>query len=509
MARLIPLALLLGSLTLAAEPTLVREVPGPQGSNDANSIYCWLDSVAFSPDGKTMAAGAGPHVYLWNVADGKELLKLQLPDKQVYHRLAFADDGKSLLWNGREDGVARVFDTKTGRQVREFPHPKAEQGEGHATFRCYSPDAKLIAYNGPSFFTGVDLLDVTTGKVSVRIPDVENVRGAAFSPDGKLLATIGGERGLHLWDVKTGRAFRELRANKGAGGAYLFVVWSPDGRYLATGGHGIAGLEIWSVKTRKLVCTIPCRDSFYHAAFSPDGLSILCAESDGLPYLYHLIAEKATLRFNPPDTEGLHVVWRPGNRVAIIGKATTAQARQYAVYLYDIPAEALNPRDAQVDDASPDKLWDELGSPNELRVQRVTKALLATPQQAVALVKAKVPTTGAERQGRLEQTILQLGDADPKQRDAAMQELTSVGHAFEPLLRARADQAGPGEVRNRLRFLLKQLEEQAIPAQLVAELRGVELLRTLGTPEARELLKKLAEGTTLSRVAVAAREALE
>jgi hypothetical protein len=489
---------------------LVLEVPGPKQPADANSVVCHMDRVVFSRDGKLMAAGAGPNVFLWNVADGKELLRMQLPEKQIYHRVMFSEDGKSLIWNGREDSEVRIFDTRSGRQDREFPNPKADR-RGYCNFLCYSPDARLIAYNGPRFFEGLDMVDVATGQVVMSIPEVKDARGAAFSPDGKFIATHSGDGGLHIWDVKTGRAFRELVPHQnGAGGAYKWVTWSPDGAFLATGGHIQPSLDIWSLKSRKKVVSIPCRDCFYTAAFSPDGQSVLCTQSGGQPYLYHLIAEKETMHFNPPGREGLFLTWVNGqNRVAIIGAASNSDARQYSVYLYDVPTEILNPKEAQVDDAAPDKLWAELTSENELRLARVIKALLGAPKPTLSLFTAKLPPIDNARQTRIEEMVLQLGEADATRREEAMKELQQAAYDFAPLLESRVENAGPGEIRNRLRFILKQMNEKPTPARLVGELRALELLEQMKTPEARELIGKLAGGAAGARLTAEAKAIAE
>ncbi len=504
-----------GGLLLAEEkpaaPTLLREVPGPKGTNDARAIFSHMDSVVFSRDGKLMAAGAGAKVYLWNVADGKERLRMQLPDEQIYHRLIFSDDGKTLIWNGREDPQVRLFDTTTGKQIREFEQPNGMTGgEAYSSrFQCYSPDGKLMAFNGPTYFEGLDLLDIASGKLT-RITEAKGVRGCAFAPDGKLVATVGGEGGVHLWDVKSGRLFRELQAEgTQRGGAYRFVAWSPDSKYLATGGHSQSGLAIWSVKTRKKVCTIPCRDSFYHAAFAPDGQSILCSESDGKPYLYHLVAETKTVVFTPPVEQGLFVTWLPdGKRVAFIGNATKAEIRQQSVFLFALPEGVLNPKSAQVDDAPPEKLWAELRTENELRLDRVVRALKSAPGPTLALVEKQLPPVGKEALAQVQQRLVDLDDLLPKHRDEATRALQAVAHRFEPLLRARLEASALGEVRNRLRFILKKMDEEKTPTALVGELRALAVVEGLATPEARELLRKLAEGAPKARITEEARAAL-
>jgi hypothetical protein len=112
-------------------------------------------------------------------------------------------------------------------------------------------------------------------------------------------------------------------------------------------------------------------------------------------------------------------------------------------------------------------------------------------------------------QTKLEKCIVDLdNDAQPV-RDEAMKELQSQAHEFAPLLRAKFKEAGPGEVRNRLIFVLDQTNPESQPVQLLVKLRVLNLLEQMGTKEARGLLRSLADGAPLARVTVEARAALE
>jgi hypothetical protein len=495
------------------EPFVHREIPGPKRVLDERSIFAHVHQVAFTRDGATMAAGAGANIFVWNVADGKELVRMQLPDEQIYHRLAFADDGKTLVWCGREDPMIRIWDVATGRQLREFPQPNSQQRERFSSrFLAFSTDAKRIAFYGPSFFEGIDILDVATGKIAVSIKDQKDCRGCTFSANGKLLAAHSGNGGLRLWDTSTGKLIRELRADSRSGaGAYKFIVFSPDAAFLAAGGHTQNSLDVWSVAAAKLVCSIPTKSYFYSAAFAPDNQSVVCVEADGRPYLYHLVAEKAIHRFNPPERLCHFVAFAPDSkRVALIAEPAERDAnfRQESIYLYEIPASALNPPAAQVDDAALEKLWAELATDNDLRLQRILTAFRSAPQPTVALLQKKAPPVTKERQAKMEQWIAELNAADFTQRDQAMQELRGAAHQFAPLLKSRQERAAPGEIRNRLTFILNQTKGEAPPASLIQELRAISLLEQIATPEAQKVLKEIAAGATQARITVEAQAAL-
>lgn len=500
-----------------------REIRGPKGLPDRRPIFAHMTQVVFTRDSAKMAAGAGANIFIWNVADGKELVRMQLPDQQAYHRIAFSDDGKTLVWCGREDPMIRILDTVTGRQLREFLQPNVKKEEAQpgekreefsSRFVTFSPDAQRMAFHGLNYYDEIDIIDVATEKLVLRIKDLKDFYGVIFSPDGSMLAVTFHKPGINLYDAKTGKLLRELRKphREGEDMGFTVAAFSPDGNFLAVGGQPRATLDVWSVKTGKRVSSRQCKIHFSRVAFTTDSQSLVCVETDGLPYLYHLLAEKETYRFNPPARLCHFVKITPdGKRAALIGEATNSDpnVRHESIFLYELPAKVLNPPAAQVDDATLEKLWEELSTDNDLRLQRVLGAFRTAPQPTVALFRKNLRHVSPEQRAKVEKWIADLDDPEFTKRDQAMKDLRQVAHQFGPLLKARLEKADPGEIRNRLTFLLKQVEIEPLPASLVTELRAVTVLEQLATPEARELLTKVAEGAPQARLTVEAQAALE
>jgi WD40 repeat protein len=159
--------------------------------------------VAFSPDGKTLAAGYGGvvrggrrgGVVLFDAATRRHVSELSPAVKEGYvWSVAFRPDGV--------DGVGGVvlFDAATGRRLSAEP---LAVKEGFVQSVAFSPEGKTLAagYFGVPV-GGVVLFDAATGRRLSKEPLAVkgNVRSVAFSPDGKTLATNGGG-GVVLWDV--------------------------------------------------------------------------------------------------------------------------------------------------------------------------------------------------------------------------------------------------------------------------------------------------------------------
>jgi hypothetical protein len=493
----------------AVEPFPHIEVRGPKAV--AGEPWGGLDALTFSRDGVRMAAAVDASIFVWNVADGKEVTRMQLPRGYTHHNLAFSADGQTLVWcqgsgsiagDARDDPKVRTFDVATGRQVREGPRPKG--------MRTFTPDGtRMVCYS----YARLDVYDVATGKVVLGMEGETDCNATALSPDGTLLAVHDGYGSTRLWDMRTGKPVRQLGPTLTSGaGAHKFVTFSPDGKLLATGGHCCTTLDVWSVASGKRVCVVRSTTNFQGAAFAPGGVSVVCSETDGRPYLYHLIAEKVLHRFGPPEEDGYNLRFTPdGKLLAIIGQTTDRDpnARQQSIFLVEVPARALNPAAAQVDDAPLETLWAELGTDNELKLQRIRKAFRTAPKPAVALFGTRVLPVSRAKQAKVEEWIAALDDPAVARRDDAMKRLRRAAHAYAPLLQAALEQAGPGERRNRLTFLLGRTKEKAAPVALIKALRVVALLEKIATPDATALLRALADGAPRARLTVEARAALE
>jgi WD40 repeat protein len=275
--------------------------------------------LAWSPDGKTLAAGSyGVEVRLWDVPSGRERLSLEVPGKFICD-MAFSPDGRTMaVGTGQYSNHVFLYEAATGKR-----RPEDLTAPAKITTLAFSPDGSTIAVGCDDRL--VHLWEPGGGPPFQSLPGHAQSEAWAvtFLGDAGTVASAGDDATVRLWDANTGQAGAVLRGHTAliscvafsprrgvlASGDYDHKVrlwdtqgrplgwlehaqdlrclaFSPDGRLLATGtgtynGKGSSELKLWDVETRREQRRLDGHTGKVRAvAFSPDGRTLYSASED-------------------------------------------------------------------------------------------------------------------------------------------------------------------------------------------------------------------------------------
>jgi serine/threonine protein kinase len=312
---------------LTASPTLLETLAPPDGAD--------VDSMAFAPDGTTLATGGYEgNTYLWNTATGKVTTTLAAPAfaaTNTVNAVAFAPDGTTLA-TGDDDDNIYLWNTVTGKITTTLTSPGTNP---------FSVQSAVFSPNGTTLATtdGVYLYlwDTATGKVTATLTSPggndSDAEALAFSPDGAILVGADGVGDIYLWDTATGRIVSSLK-DPGAS-AVTSVAFAPNGTVLATGdqyGSGSSGgdVHLWDIATRKVTATLadPAGESVNSVAFAPNGTALAVGDGDGTlessgsggAFMWDTVTGKVTATYTCSDDSSVHsVAFAPNGRTLAVG----------------------------------------------------------------------------------------------------------------------------------------------------------------------------------------------
>lgn len=246
----------------------------------------YVTAIAFSPDGKLIAATGTRHAVIWDTTQRKIIRVFPLGDHGA-GAVSFSPDGLTVAI-GRFDSIVAVYDLRTGRLIHKLVGywnvddldfsadgkllatatgggstfiwnvgdesivSSLKDGNPSLSVRFLPTDDKLVAvglFSGRVVFWKLDPTHRFEGAWAAR-PVGQPLTGHGggvdsldFSPTGSTLVTLSDDGKLRLWDVATGKLIgAPLRVSNTGGSVHYF----PDGKHvLAVFGSG-AGI-VWSV----------------------------------------------------------------------------------------------------------------------------------------------------------------------------------------------------------------------------------------------------------------------
>jgi WD40 repeat protein len=259
-----------------------------------NSAYPGVNSVAISSDGTLVAAATQDGmVKLWDVSLGTVRFTMKDPrmssiDSNKFQSpassVAYSPDGRTVASGSRAGTV--LFNAQSGQMIRTYNNTMTSA-------LAFSPNGQVIAavsagiQMDPNHTGEVNFLDANSGAILLTIPGVKGgVTSIAFSPDGKTLASAGVNGEVILWEVSSGQKLGNFDSHAQAGNQHYAraLAFSPNGQMLATAGgtntpwQGV--LKLWNVQNGALIKTITDGQPMQSIAFSHDGSKIATANWD-------------------------------------------------------------------------------------------------------------------------------------------------------------------------------------------------------------------------------------
>jgi len=346
-------------------------------------------SIAFSPDGKLLAAADGQvdvwpgFIRFWDASTGAQALEpIEIEDEGLVN-VAFSPDGRRLAWASWNQ--LSVWDFASRRELFSFRKDQAP------SMPIFSPDGKRLTA-GSTYSSGTARVwDADSGKEIAKLEsDAEWIQPLAFGPDGTRIATKSGDLGeakeAKIWEVDRRRAVFSLRL---PGGERWPVAFSPDLRQAAAAwGQKV---RIWDATGNPEV--VACGRGGDDIHFSQDDRRLVSAHGDGTVRVWDTASGQELVKLGREtpsggtDTSVEGVAFGPGEE-------WLAAAQGFEVILWDLYSEEKlltwkEPEVTDEDDAytcrhvgtlavSPDGQWLALafpahmpGMPGEVRLFRI------------------------------------------------------------------------------------------------------------------------------------------
>ena len=214
-------------------------------------------SLAFSPDGQTIASSAGDSsIQLWSIQTGACLSTLKGHSGKIT-KIIFSPDGHMIV-SASDDCTARLWDTQTK------DHSDEPRGYSSKIMEViFSPDGQMAA--SMSFWGTVALWDANTGGNCALLKRNDKLFTVAFSSDGQMLASGYLSGTVCLWDVQSGKLCNIFKSH-----SFVIeeILFSPDGQALLTVCRGNK-VRLWDIQTEK--CRRILKSDSVKVKFSPDG----------------------------------------------------------------------------------------------------------------------------------------------------------------------------------------------------------------------------------------------
>ena len=314
--------------------------------------------VAPDPNGRLVAAALGNGgIHTWVLRTGESVATQRVAGMSV-ESVQFSRDGKRLLGAG-EGGVAVWSASKRSRRPLAIFDRK-----GQPSIAAFSPDGKLVASG--DFGGNVRLWRSDTGALVAELRPPGRplpVRAVSFSAGGSRLVAASGSRAT-VWTLSK----RGAHVFRSTGREVWAVAITPDGMHVATGDTG-GRVQLWNLRTGGRVNLNGHSDAIERLAFSSDGKSVVSASDDETAHVWDVATGRPIAELRGHDGIVHSAAFAPNGEIVTGDQDGTI--RTWLTSSDPVRVELPRPNERRLRDVSFDQKGQRIVTASEDRTARI------------------------------------------------------------------------------------------------------------------------------------------